>query len=179
MDDFHFTPDSPYHKICALETPNVEFQQTTNIADTVEEALNALNMDHSFHHFKAPMTKDEIFIRLCAHVQQSAYGPFQDPYHWHVDNPYEAGNNDQRVTIPLKGPSTLIYDLPKEHRELFFAKMYDYGNKSRYQHIIEERYVVHTELGVGTAFLMGRDTGTVHASPQHYEQRIVLLVDKS
>ena len=156
--------------------------------------LEALGNDHELSQSVATTLKKIVDDIICVSGKKTAWVDisvwsvndcFNIP-RWHTDdypNPPD-GSFIYKVAVTLKGPCTLLYDLPENHRE-HFNKIRGIGTMEARQELVKllnDSARVHVPpLYVGTAFIIGslaaaKAKPAVHSEPRTDSERIFISV---
>jgi hypothetical protein len=141
---------------------------TKVIARLVQQVVNASNKNTAW---------------VC--VRASTPTPTFDIPRWHIDGQYYGFNRPStelvfKFAAALKGNSTLLYDLPANQRDLFFANM---DNRNFLSEFLDLNKAESPKKGEGVFFIVAnKDMGAVHSEPKIQENRLffsILVGDES
>lgn len=134
------------------------------ICRTVQSVIDASN-------------KTSAWVSIRSHLPSIAY----DSPRWHMDGSDYGLNTIAlyprtmwKFVTTLKGPSTLMYDLPFDLRETFMAHFNDREFLNR---LLDVNLAEKSHVGQGIFFIVGdKNQGAIHSEPSVRESRLFLSV---
>lgn len=143
-----------------------------SIGNDVEEVIDGLT---------------KVIIRIVNNVTQSGKSAWVcvrastpnrhfDTPRWHMDGAYFAFSEKScmKFAATLKGPHTLLYDLPDEQRNVFIAQAKD---RAFLNQLLDPNKIQSPGRGQGVFFVVGNNAiGAVHSEPKMEENRLFLSI---
>lgn len=129
--------------------------------------------------------KDSAWIAVRAFTPTKLF----DIPRWHIDGPYYGFNGPlpypgivYKFAATLKGSPTLLYNLPKDLRDIFNFN-YDNDDRTFLSELLSLDKAESPKRGEGVFFIVGDDKlGAVHSEPKIHKDRLfffILIGDKS
>jgi hypothetical protein len=153
-----------------------------HIGNDDEEVIKAVTkiISRTTQHIMRAANKNSAWISVRAFCHTHMW----DIPRWHIDGPFYGPypNPDIvfKLAVTLKGPSTLLYKLPDDMRNLFNANM---ENRIFLSELLDIQKAESPKRGDGVLFIVGDEQiSAVHSEPKMDENRLffsVLIGDQS
>lgn len=153
-----------------------------NIGNDDEDVIQAVTkiIDRTTQQVIKAANKNSAWVAVRAFTPTHAF----DIPRWHIDGqfygPYPYPGIVFKFAAVLKGRPTLLYNLPKDMRDIFQS---NWNNRTFLSELIDLNKAESPKKGEGIFFVVGNmDIGSVHSEPKMDENRLffsILIGDES
>jgi hypothetical protein len=151
----------------------------TGIGNTPEDAAGAAaHIEKMVAQIKSGFGAEAAWVTIRASLPTDAF----DVPRWHRDGSFFDGAGEQRkAAAVIKGPQTLLNDLPQSLSEKFTAMLRSFEddtteNRRELEKLVDARDTRMAKDGEGIIFVVGSDRAAVHSEPAIHSERIFVSV---